>query len=122
MPVMRKPERTKNRSTPLQSARQNEPIVFATADVPVWGKRWNARIIAMAMPRRPSSDGRRSCGAAARVTTMLASRTAGGGIEEDADQRDELLRIALPAVGSEVCQVHELRVGEAAWQIEAAIG
>src|SRR5215471_11806357 len=59
MPVMRKPDRTKNRSTP-RSPYLVTPTMARSTQLPgsIWPTKWNTRTIRTARPRTPSSAGK----------------------------------------------------------------
>src|SRR5262252_5170040 len=59
MPVMRKPDRTKNRSTPRSPYLVTPTMACSTQLVgSIWPTKWNNRTIRTARPRTPSSAGR----------------------------------------------------------------
>src|SRR5690348_5117143 len=59
MPVMRKPDRTKNRSTPRSPYLVTSTMMCSTQLVgSIWPTKWNTRTIETAKPRSPSSTGR----------------------------------------------------------------
>src|SRR5688572_15854223 len=61
MPVMRKPERTKKRSTPIQPMLVTPKKALPATEFPeAWGVKWARRTRRMARPRRPSRTGIRS--------------------------------------------------------------